>query len=72
LGNIEETGDERSIVYATGGKDKLRALIFINFDPAIKLSGLKDWQGQEQPCLPEDAPFIKIGSIHAADIGPEE
>jgi hypothetical protein len=45
LGNVEGTADERSMVYVTGGSDEPQALIFIAFDPAIKLTGLKRWGG---------------------------
>lgn len=40
LGNVEGMADERSLVYVIGGEDKPHALIFIGFDPAIKLEGL--------------------------------
>ena len=43
LGNVEGTADERSIVYVTGERDSPQAIIFIAFDPAIKLVGLKQW-----------------------------
>lgn len=42
-GDVEGTADERSLVYATGRHGKPRALVFIGFDPAIKLAGLKRW-----------------------------
>jgi hypothetical protein len=45
LGNVEGMADERSLVYVTGGEDKPQALIFIGFDPAIKLEGLTKWGG---------------------------
>ncbi|KAN0112859.1 hypothetical protein V8E51_005810 [Hyaloscypha variabilis] len=45
LGNVEGTADERSMVYVTGARDEPQALIFIAFDPAIKLAGLKRWGG---------------------------
>lgn len=45
LGNAEGTADERSIVYATGGYDSPQAIIFVSFDPAIKLAGCKKWGG---------------------------
>jgi len=48
LGNVEGTADERSIVYVTGGFDKPQAIIFLGFDPAMKLAGLKRWGGLEQ------------------------
>ena len=43
LGNVEGTADERSLVYVTGGYDKPQALIFVGFDPSIKLAGVKQW-----------------------------
>jgi hypothetical protein len=43
LGNIEGTVDERSLVHTTGSQDKPQANIFISFDPAIRLEGLKRW-----------------------------
>jgi hypothetical protein len=42
LGNVEVTGDDRSFVYATGGKDQPRAIIFVSFDPANNL-GMRKW-----------------------------
>jgi hypothetical protein len=47
LGNIEVTGDDRSFVYATGGKDQPRVIIFVSFDPAINL-GLRKWRGERE------------------------
>ncbi|KAK0102436.1 hypothetical protein ONS95_006055 [Cadophora gregata] len=45
LGNVEGTADERSLVYVTGGCDQPQALIFVGFDPSIKLAGVKQWGG---------------------------
>ena len=45
LGNVEGTADERSMVYVTGAYGEPQALIFIAFDPAIKLAGLQRWGG---------------------------
>jgi hypothetical protein len=45
LGNVEGMADERSLVYVTGGESEPQALIFVGFDPAIKLEGLKKWGG---------------------------
>jgi hypothetical protein len=50
MGNIEVTSDERSFIYATGGKHQPRALILINFDPGIKLRGLPKWPQSESRC----------------------
>lgn len=41
LGNVEGTADERSILYVTGSSDQPQAIVFIGFDPAMKLVGLK-------------------------------
>jgi len=43
LGNVQGTADERSLVYVTGGCDKPQAIVFVGFDPAIKLVNLKRW-----------------------------
>lgn len=43
LGNVERTADERRMLYVA--RDEPQALIFISFDPAIKLTGLKRWGG---------------------------
>lgn len=43
-GNVQGTWDERSFVYSTGnGNDGMQAVIFLGFDPAIKLRGIQDW-----------------------------
>lgn len=49
LGEVRGTSDERSLIYATGGFGKPQALIFVSFDPATKLEGLKRWGGLPQP-----------------------
>jgi hypothetical protein len=46
LGNVEAFRDERSLVYSTGEKDQPRAIVFIGFDPAMKLKGLRSWYEQ--------------------------
>ncbi|KAH7418782.1 hypothetical protein BKA64DRAFT_208162 [Cadophora sp. MPI-SDFR-AT-0126] len=48
LGNVEGTADERSLVYVTGGCDQPQALIFVGFDPSIKLAGVKQWSGRSK------------------------
>lgn len=45
LGNVDGTADERSLVYVTGGHDQPQAIVFVSFDPAIRLEGLKRWGG---------------------------
>ncbi|KAL2137835.1 hypothetical protein VTI28DRAFT_8015 [Corynascus sepedonium] len=40
-GNTHGSWDERSMVYATGGMDGgLRAMVFVSWDPAIRLAGI--------------------------------
>lgn len=52
-GSISGVMDDRSMVYAVGQRDSnvKRPLVFISFDPAIRLSGLDHWPGgpQKQP-----------------------
>ena len=48
LGNVHGTADERSLIYATGSGDKPQALVFVGFDPAMKLAGLRCWGGMCQ------------------------
>jgi hypothetical protein len=47
LGDVTGTADERSIVYLTGSdaNNTPHAIVFISFDPAIKLLGLERWKG---------------------------
>lgn len=45
VGNVEGTADERSLVYLTGSKDMPRAILLVNFDPAITLRGLQKFRG---------------------------
>lgn len=45
LGNVDGTADERSLLYVTGGYEEPQAIVFVAFDPAIKLAGLKRWGG---------------------------
>ncbi|KAK1543473.1 F-box domain-containing protein [Colletotrichum paranaense] len=47
FGNISGVMDERSLVYAIGqrGPQTRRPLVFICFDPSIKLTGLARWPG---------------------------
>jgi len=48
LGNVEGTADERSLVYVTGDENQPSAIVFINFDPAIKLQGLAEWPRKKE------------------------
>jgi hypothetical protein len=46
LGHVEGTADERSMVYVTGAIGEPRAIMFVGFDPGVKLAGLKFWGGK--------------------------
>lgn len=50
LGNVRGTCDERSLVYATGAnEDGIQVLIFVSFDPAIYLPGIREYRGRQPP-----------------------
>jgi hypothetical protein len=69
LGNVQGTADERSLVYGTGGCDKPQAIVFLGFDPAMKLAGLKRWGGLCRKGIGE-GPHIDgraTGSVHGMD-----
>lgn len=45
-GNTRGSWDDRSIVYSTGGSPgNLQALVFVSFDPAIRLAGMQPYPG---------------------------
>ncbi|KAK4243073.1 hypothetical protein C7999DRAFT_18520 [Corynascus novoguineensis] len=46
-GNTHGSWDERSMVYVTGGMDGgLRAMVFVSWDPAIRLAGIAPFPGK--------------------------
>lgn len=48
VGACRGAWDERSLVYSTGSNpDGLQAVVFVGFDPAITLQGLKKWPWKE-------------------------
>lgn len=48
VGNVHGTWDERSFVYSTGSDaNGLQAVVFLGFDPAIKLQGVQKWGEHE-------------------------
>jgi len=67
LGNVEGTMDERSLVYATGGHDAPQALIFIGFDPAMRLEGLQPWKRRTV-----DGPHAAAGVGEMVDVDERE
>jgi hypothetical protein len=65
LGNVKGTADERSLVYMTGPEEEPQAIIFISFDPATKLEGLKGWEsgngGTSVERQQSRIPYIDVG-----------
>ena len=59
LGNMIGITDERNIVYTIGPyKNNLpQAIVFISFDPAIKLLGLESWK---EICRKNNSGFDKV------------
>ncbi|KAK3944952.1 hypothetical protein QBC46DRAFT_130805 [Diplogelasinospora grovesii] len=46
-GNVHGTWDDRCLVYATGGTSGgLKAIIFVSFDPSIRLIGARPYSGR--------------------------
>ncbi|ESZ94454.1 hypothetical protein SBOR_5172 [Sclerotinia borealis F-4128] len=68
LGNVEGTADERSLVYVTGGYDSPQAIIFVSFDPAIKLEGLKRWGGMTSKGVGEGPHIDGRATGHTEDV----
>ncbi|KXH54458.1 F-box domain-containing protein [Colletotrichum salicis] len=68
-GNISGVMDERSLVYAVGqkGSQTRRPLVFICFDPSVKLIGLARWPGgpTRPPCT-----YATTESDDTKDTGP--
>ncbi|KAI9643974.1 hypothetical protein NHQ30_007325 [Ciborinia camelliae] len=71
LGNVEGTADERSLVYVTGGYDSPQAIIFVSFDPAIKLAGLKKWGGMKRKGVGEGPHIDGRATGHEQDVNAE-
>lgn len=44
MGNVQGRWDQRSFVYSTGSNTNgVQAVVFLGFNPAIKLQGLQEW-----------------------------
>ncbi|KAB8290734.1 hypothetical protein EYC80_008371 [Monilinia laxa] len=67
LGNVEGTADERSLVYVTGGYGSPQAIIFVSFDSAIKLTGLKRWGGMARNEVGEGLHIYGRATGHTSD-----
>jgi len=48
LGNVDGTMDDRSLVYSTGPVGQPQAIVFVGFDPAMRLVGLKTWDARPE------------------------
>jgi hypothetical protein len=58
--------DEWSMVYVTGAADKPQALIFVGFDPGVRLKGLRRW-GEEGGCERVDVGGV-AGDVDVVDV----
>jgi hypothetical protein len=67
LGNVKGTADERSLVYITGPDEEPKVIIFISFDPATKLEGLKEWKSGNRETLVDrqqpHIPYVDVGEM---------
>ena len=54
-GNVKGAWDDRSMVYSTSHADGMQALVFISFDPAIRLQGLREWGGESLKSKSDEA-----------------
>jgi len=43
-GDVQATADDRFLIYATGKREQSKALVLVNFDPAVQLKGLRKWK----------------------------
>jgi hypothetical protein len=76
LGHVEGTADKRSLVYCTSERNGLLdAIIFISFDPAINLAGIKQWGGlkrrgiqPKQAAVQSDDEPQRLSSVDRAEL----
>lgn len=45
---VEGCGDERAMVFVTGGKEGRKKIVFVGFDAGVRLEGLMAWEGVEK------------------------
>lgn len=67
-GNVKGAWDDRSLVYSTSHADGMQALVFISFDPATRLQGLREWGGESaSPDIPSGKGFGDAVDNRAAE-----
>lgn len=50
-GRVTGTFDDTSLVYSVGKEGTFKALVFVNFDPSLKIPGLKRWKDVQKPAV---------------------
>ncbi|KAF4636420.1 hypothetical protein G7Y89_g1680 [Cudoniella acicularis] len=71
LGSVHGTADDRSMVYVTGPPGQPQALIFVGFDAAVRLRGVKRWGGLLKKGVGE-GPHVDgraTGPLNPIDVG---
>lgn len=64
-GPVTGVWDERSFVYSVENSAGLQAIVFLSFDPAIRLPGLPNWNGKGEELLSE-AIMEEVAAAEAA------
>lgn len=55
VGSVKGMWDDRSFVYSTGNNpDGIQALVFLGFDPAVRLQDVRTWGKEEQVAYQEE------------------
>jgi hypothetical protein len=45
IGKVSGIFDDNSLIYMTGKEGQLNAIVFVDFEPLVKLTGLRKWHG---------------------------
>ncbi|ROW13287.1 hypothetical protein VPNG_05421 [Cytospora leucostoma] len=76
--NIHGVWDDRSMVYSLAHTDGMQAIVFISFDPAIRLQGLKVWgdkstgrEGAAKTTCANGEPWYEEGSGKGKEVAVE-
>lgn len=68
-GSVKGAWDDRSVLYSTSHADGLQALVFISFDPAIRMPGLREWGGESAECGSGAGKGVEIAAENRAAEG---
>lgn len=70
VGEVQAVADDRCIVYTTGLIGQLKALVLVNFDPAVQLKGLQKWNTRHAEGNTATTECMQPGVPPAAKISP--